>query len=147
MYVMQKQPNVTTCMSVLQEQPNETTCSYGLQSRLCRYLILAHAEEILQAQLLVCHGIVCISVEHDERKGQQVSAVWRCKGAWIVLAVTFRKPLHNAVNLLSLACRTKPFVCMWVYVGVCLRVCMRNCMCVCVRVCLCEWVRAYVCSL
>lgn len=68
------------------------------------YLILAHADEVLQAELLVSHGVVGIGVQHDERKGQQVGAIGCLEGIWVVLAVPLSKPLHNAINLLGLTC-------------------------------------------
>ena len=45
------------------------------QSTTVQYLVLTHADEDVQAELLVGHGVVGICVQHDECKGQKVGAI------------------------------------------------------------------------
>lgn len=68
---------------------------------MCSHLILAHADEVLQGQLLVSHGVVGICIEHNERKRQQVGAVCSLEHIRVVFAEALCKLLHDAVNLLS----------------------------------------------
>lgn len=67
-------------------------------------LSFAHAHEVISCQLLVCHGVVGIRVEHDEGKGQQVRGVSCGEGLWIVPEVPLCKLLHDTVYLLRFTC-------------------------------------------
>lgn len=67
-------------------------------------LRLAHADKIGFRHVRVRHGVVRVGVEHDEREGQQVCAVGGGKDAGVVTAVALGKLLHDAVDLLRLAC-------------------------------------------
>ena len=66
---------------------------------------MTHADKVILADLLVCHGVVCISVKHDDGKGKQVGAISCLEDVRVVAAVTLCKLLHDPVYLLCLTCR------------------------------------------
>lgn len=46
--------------------------------------------------------VVCISVQHDDRVRQNVSYICALEGLWVAADISFRKLLHEPVNLLCL---------------------------------------------
>ncbi len=76
---------------------------------LCLYLILTHVDEVALRELLVRLWVVGVCVEHDEGKRQHVRPVSCPELARIVTAVPLSKLLHDALNLLSLACVREPW--------------------------------------
>ena len=74
------------------------------------HLILAHVDEVALGQLLVRLRVVRVRVEHDERERQHVCPVRCPELAGIVAAVPLRKLLHDALDLLSLACIGRPSI-------------------------------------
>lgn len=68
------------------------------------HLLLAHVDEVTLQQNLVGLRVVRVRVEHDERKRQHIRPVSCAEAPWVVAAVSLCKLLHDALDLLRLAC-------------------------------------------
>lgn len=79
----------------------------GLIEPASHLLDLAHADKVGLGHVGVGHGVVRVGVEHDDRKCQQVGAVSGSENARVGSTEALRKLLHDAINLLRLACSNR----------------------------------------